>query len=210
MIYAHWLAVRCSVQHRRPLLSRTASTVRLYLYHTHYVLSFLSFGPSLVRGERPNNRSAGGVRMLMGRPVACASRRVGGEWLGDGAAAGRCPRSRVYISCGYSLVIIGGLRSAAPRRLRPSAPPAPLPGQEQFHRVGAHHAAAVVPDPSPGRRLLGPAPRLPISKRRPRSHATWRSRIRPIIATSNSPRLRALPTRSIRSRPPRHDTQEMV
>ena len=69
MIYAHWLAVRCSTQHRRPLLSRTASTVRLYLYHTHYVLSFLSFGPSSVRGERPNNRSAGGVRMLMGRPV---------------------------------------------------------------------------------------------------------------------------------------------
>ena len=32
----------------------------------------------------------------------------------------------------------------------------PLPGQEQFHRVGAHHAAAGVPDPSPGRRLLGP------------------------------------------------------
>ena len=51
---------------------------------------------------------------------------------------------------------------------------------------------------------------IPISKRRPRSHATWRSRIRPIIATSNSPRLRVLPTRSVRSRLPRHDTQERV
>ena len=36
----------------------------------------------------------------------------------------------------------------------------PLPGQEQFHRVGAHHAAAGVPDPSPGRCLLGPDPHI--------------------------------------------------
>ena len=69
MIYAHWLAVRCSVQHRRPMFSRTAQTVRLYLYHKHYVLSFLSFGPS--SGEVKCRITGGcrGVRMLMRRPV---------------------------------------------------------------------------------------------------------------------------------------------
>ena len=35
------------------MFSRTALTVRLYLYHTRYVLSFLSFGPSSVRDEFP-------------------------------------------------------------------------------------------------------------------------------------------------------------
>ena len=83
----------------------------------------------------------------------------------------------------------------------------PLPGQEQFHRVGAHHAAAGVPDPSPGRCLLGPDPHIKAAASLTRN---WRSRIRPIIATSNSPRLRVLPTRSVRSRLPRHDTQERV
>ena len=87
MIYAHWLAVRCSVQHRRPMFSRTASTVRLYLYHKHYVLSFLSFGPSSGRGEIPNNPGgAGGVRMLMGRPAGlCFTPGRGRCGWGDGA-----------------------------------------------------------------------------------------------------------------------------
>ena len=35
------------------MFSRTALTVRLYLYHTRYVLSFLSFGPSSGRVEIP-------------------------------------------------------------------------------------------------------------------------------------------------------------
>ena len=80
MIYAHWLAVRCSVQHRRPMFSRTALTVRLYLYHTHYVLSFLSFVPSSGRGEIQVTVVPGGPNTGGSTQRACASRRVGGEW----------------------------------------------------------------------------------------------------------------------------------
>ena len=80
MINAHWLAVRCSTQHRRPLLSRTALTVRLYLYHTHYVLSFLSFVPSSGRGEIQVTVVPGGPNTGGSTQRACASRRVGGEW----------------------------------------------------------------------------------------------------------------------------------
>ena len=47
-----------STQHRRPMFSRTASTVRLYLYHNRYVLSFLSFGSGSGRGQMPKTGGA--------------------------------------------------------------------------------------------------------------------------------------------------------
>ena len=82
MIYAHWLAVRCSVQHRRPMFSRTAPTVRLYLYHNRYVLSFLSFGPSSGRGEIPDNTAVPGCS-------DADAVRPSGPVLHDGSGGGR-------------------------------------------------------------------------------------------------------------------------
>ena len=64
------------------MFSRTALTVRLYLYHKHYVLSFLSFGPISGRGEIPNNRGAGVSGCLWVDQWACASRRLWWELFG--------------------------------------------------------------------------------------------------------------------------------
>ena len=72
------------------MFSRTAQTVRLYLYHTRYVLSFLSFSPSSGRGEIPVTAVPGCPDTGGSTQRAVASRRVGGELLGDGTAPGRC------------------------------------------------------------------------------------------------------------------------
>ena len=67
-----------------PCLAGQRTTVRLYLYHTRYVLSFLSFGPSSGGVECPLRLCRGCVRMLMGIPVGlCFTTgrgRVAGGW----------------------------------------------------------------------------------------------------------------------------------
>ena len=62
------------------MFSRTAPTVRLYLYHNRYVLSFLSFGPSSGRGEIPVTAVPGCPNTGGSTQWACASRRL---WWGS-------------------------------------------------------------------------------------------------------------------------------
>ena len=64
------------------MFSRTAQTVRLYLYHNRYVLSFLSFGPSSGRGEIPVTAVPGCPNTGGSTQRAGASRRVGGDVAG--------------------------------------------------------------------------------------------------------------------------------